>query len=282
MQNRTDPELRSANDAIASNFNATDFFCAEVRERLGERLNLFSFEPAVIADLGASTGLATPLLKQRFPDAEVIEIDFSEQMLRQPGPAGRTCLCADVHRLPLAEASVDMVFSNLLLPASPDPERLFDEVRRVLRHPGLFLFSTLGPDTLKEVRKAWRKVDRFAHVHEFADMHNIGDALVKAGFADPVLDVELLTINYSNIARLVRDLRATAGTNRQPERPRGLVTQQRWERFADGLVRDEQQRIPISFEIVCGQAWSGVPASGVKMTDGEARFPVSSLLKNQR
>ncbi len=281
MLDPADLKLRAANDAIAAKFNAADFFCAEVRNRLAERFELFTLEPAVIVDLGAATGLAREPLKQRFPAAQVIELDLSLNMLRQLGPAPRDTVCADAHRLPFADASVDMVFANLLLPGSLAPEQLFAEVRRVLKHPGLFLFSSLGPDTLREIRKAWQTVDQHDHVHQFADMHNVGDALVKAGFADPVLDVEMLTINYRDIDKLVNDLRAVAGTNRWPTRSPGLTSPRRWQRFTEALQRDSDNRFSVSFEVVCGQAWAGVPARGVQLEDGVASFPVSRLRPNQ-
>jgi malonyl-CoA O-methyltransferase len=281
MLNPTDRKLRAANDAVAAQFNEVDFFCAEVRTRLAERLDLFRLAPSIILDLGASTGLATKRLKQRFPAAQVIELDLSLDMLRQPETMPRAAVCADAHQLPFADASIDMVFANLLLPGSQAPEQLFTEVRRVLKHPGLFLFSSLGPDTLKEVRRAWRVVDQFDHVHPFADMHNVGDALVKAGFADPVLDVEMLKINYRGVAQLVSDLRAVAATNHWPTRSRGLTSPRRWQHFTEALQRDSEGRIPVSFEIVCGQAWSGIPARGVKLEDGVASFPVSQLRRNQ-
>ena len=277
MLNAHDQQLRSANDAIAAQFNDADFFCAEVRQRLADRLDLFQLEPDCILDLGAATGLATEALHQRFPQTEIIELDVSLNMLRQPASVTRNVVCADAHRLPFADDSIDMVFANLLLPLSQAPEQLFTEIKRVLKHPGLFLFSSLGPDTLKEIRKAWLNIDTHEHVQQFADMHNVGDALVKAGFADPVLDVEMLTINYREPARLVDDLRAVAATNRSPARAPGLTTPRRWQRFVEALQRDSEDRIPVSFEIVCGQAWTRAPGRGVKLEGGEARFPISRL-----
>jgi malonyl-CoA O-methyltransferase len=281
MLNPADLKLRAANDAVAARFNEADFFCAEVRERLAERFDLFRLAPSLILDLGASTGLATERLKQRFPDAQVLELDLSLDMLRQPGTMPRAAVCADAHQLPFADASIDMVYANLLLPGSQAPEQLFAEARRVLKHPGLLLFSSLGPDTLKEVRKAWQAIDQYDHVHQFADMHNVGDALVKAGFADPVLDVEMLKINYRDVATLARDLRAVAATNCWPTRSPGLTTPRRWQRFTEALHRDNDGRFPVSFEIICGQAWSAPHARGVQLEDGEARFPISRLTRNQ-
>ncbi len=147
---------------------------------------------------------------------------------RAAGRADSRSVCADSHRLPFADASVDIIVSNLMVPGCADPVAVFREARRVLRTPGLLLFSTLGPDTLKEVRRAWPADDPHPHVHAFADMHNIGDALVGAGFREPVMDVEMLTVNYREVRRLVTDLRAVAATNQLAARRRSLTGTGRW------------------------------------------------------
>ena len=272
------PQLRRLSDRIAARFDELDFFCAEIRARLLERLELITLQPERIVELGSGTGSGALALQQIYPQASVVQLDWSAEMLRR-SPLTEARLRADAHALPLADACVDMVFSNLMLPGCAAPEQVFDAARRVLKHPGLFLFTTLGPDSFKELRRAWGKVDAAPHVHPFADMHNVGDALVQAGFREPVMDVEHLTITYADIDRLVEDVRAVGATNLLSNRRRGLTTPRLWRRMLDELdtTRNANGRLTVSLEIITGQAWTGEPAAGVQMHEGEARFPLNRL-----
>jgi malonyl-CoA O-methyltransferase len=273
--------LRQANDAIAATYDAADFFCAEVRERLFERLGLMDVRPQSILDIGAATGAGAGALRNIYPTAMVISLDWSEGMLLT---SQSERICADAHQLPFADASFDMVVSNMMLPGCAIPEQVFHEAHRVLKHPGLFLFSTLGPDTFKELRKAWSAVDNAPHIHSFADMHNVGDVLVQAGFREPVMDVEHLTITYAEVGKLVNDLRAMAATNRLQNRRRGLTTPRLWQTMLTKLEdsRNEAGRLPVSTEIITGQAWTGQPAQGVQMVEGEARVSVSDIITRRK
>lgn len=282
MDNLDQILLRHANEQIAPNYDNADFLCAETRARLLERLGYMAIEPRVILDLGGSTGATTKQLATLFPDATIINLDWSEAMLAAGNNInnGHTAkLCADSQSLPLIDASVDIVVSNMMLPGCPAPERVFSETCRVLRTPGLFLFNTLGPDTLKELKRAWTKIDTAPHVHTFADMHNVGDALVHAGFREPVMDNEAIRVNYRDVDRLVEDLRAVAAMSLHPERRRGLTSPRLWRRLVDAAhaLRDPNGKFPISIELITGQAWKGLPGPGVGMDDGVASFPLSRL-----
>lgn len=276
-------QLRRACDRVAPGYDAADFLCAEVRQRLLDRLDLVSIEPLHILDLGCGTGAATQMLNQRYPQAQVTGLDWSEKMLAIARAGGTSVVCADSHELPCPDASFDLVVSNLMLPACSDYERIFCEVRRVLRTPGLFLFSTLGPDSLKEIRRAWAKVDRYPHVHDHDDMHLLGDAVVRAGFREPVMDVEMLTIRYGETDAMIRDLRAMAATNFSQRRRRGLTTPGNWNRAITALEsgRDTDGKLPFTAEVITGQAWTGDPGIGVPLEDGEARFPLSQLRRSR-
>jgi malonyl-CoA O-methyltransferase len=273
--------LRRANNLAAAGYDDNDFFCKEVGERLLGRLELVELQPTHILDLGAGTGTGAKALQSTYPEAVIVALDWSESMLR----AGSTeRICGDAHQLPLGDATIDIVVSNMMLPGCANPEQIFHEARRVLRYPGLFLFSTLGPDTLKELRKAWARVDNAPHVHNFADMHNVGDALVQAGFRDPVMDVEHVTVTYGQPEKLATDLRAVAGTNLLASRRRGLTTPRQWDRMLGELEkgRDQDGRLPVTIEVITGQAWAGKPDPGVTMYAGEARIPVSDIITHRK
>jgi len=270
---------RIAQGKVAAGYDKADFFCAEVRTRLLERLGLISLSPQTVLELGAGTGSAAAEIKRIYPEAALIQLDWSLPMLNSAAGITGSLVCADGHRLPLADNSVDIVLSNMMLPCCTDPERIFIETRRVLHAPGMFLFSTLGPDSFKELRRAWANVDDHMHVHAFRDMHNIGDTLVKTGFREPVMDVEMVTVTYTDIAKLVADLRGIAATNFSQQRSRGLTTPASWQRMLQELEasRDSDGRWNISLEVIYGQAWAGESGAGALMEDGEARFPLSRL-----
>jgi malonyl-CoA O-methyltransferase len=183
-------------------------------------------------------------------------------MLRSRHPA---LVCADAERLPVAGASVDLVFSNLVLQWC-DPARAFAEAARALANEGLFLFSTLGPDTLRELRAAFAEADGAPHVNRFVDMHDLGDALVHAGFADPVMEMETLTLEYDSAMAVVRDLKAIGAVNSLPSRARGLPGRGRWRRMTEAYERFRRDGVlPATWEIVYGHAWKVPPR---RLADG--------------
>jgi malonyl-CoA O-methyltransferase len=252
--------VRRSFDRAAATYDAAAVLQAEVRNSLLERLDLTRLEPRVVLDLGAATGQGARALKQRYPSARVIAVDSSASMLRIAGrrrwfrPFAR--VRADAARLPFAEASVDVAFSNLLLPWC-DPDALFAEVRRVLAPRGLLTLTGLGPDTLKELRTAWAAADTHIRVGEFIDMHDVGDALVRAGFAAPVLDVEHYTLRYADVPGLTADLKATGARNAAAGRLKGLTSprklaamQAAYEAYREG------GRLPATWEVVFAQAWA--------------------------
>lgn len=238
----------------------------ELADRLLERLDYIRLEPELVLDLGAGTGYAIPGLRRRFGTARILALDFAPAMLLQARDRDRTrgsrlgrpdCVCADVEALPLADASVDLIFSNVTLQWCNDIQGTFGECLRVLRPGGLLLFTTFGPDTLWELRDAWATADGHSHVSPFPDMHNVGDALVNARFADPVMDVEHLTVTYERARDLMRDLKALGAHNATSQRARGLTGRRRLlavERAYETHRRDG--RLPASYEVVYGHAWA--------------------------
>ncbi|HXD52714.1 MAG TPA: methyltransferase domain-containing protein, partial [Burkholderiales bacterium] len=177
--------------------------------------------------------------------------------------------------LPLRSAAVGMVWSNLALQWVNDPPRAFAEFRRVLAPGGLLMFSTFGPDTLKELRAAYAGADRYTHVNRFVDMHDLGDMLVHAGFAAPVMDMEYMTLTYPEVRALMHDLKAIGAHNVTAGRRRGMTaraTLAQVERNYEASRRDG--RLPATFEVVYGHAWAPLPRS---TADGKTIIPIKTI-----
>ncbi len=279
--------VRRSFDRASRGYDRSAVLQGRVRELLLQRLELVRIAPAVIVDAGAGTGHASRELTRRFGKARVIALDVSPAMLRQAARQQRLWhrfdrLCADAARLPLADASVDLIYSNLMLQWCDDLDAVFAEVRRVLRPHGLFTFSTFGPDTLIELRRAWRAADGLVHVNRFIDMHDIGDALVRAGLAEPVLDVERFTLTYDDALGLMRDLKAIGAHNVTAGRPAGLTGRGRLARMREAYETQRRDgKLPATYEVVFGQAWGRdaalLRAHGI--AGAEARVPVTSIGK---
>jgi malonyl-CoA O-methyltransferase len=267
----------------AGAYDAAAVLQKRVRDELLERLDVVRLEPAVVLDLGAGTGHASLALKRRYRSSQVIALDLAEGMLREAGRR-QTLLrrfrrvCGNAAALPLRDASVDLVVSNLMLQWCNEPDAVFRECRRVLRPGGLLTFTTFGPDTLSELRRAWAAADGHTHVNRFIDMHDLGDALVRSGLAEPVMDVERYTLTYAEVRDLMRDLKAIGAHNANAGRPRGLTGKGALARMTaayENLRHDG--RLPATYEVVYGQAWCPVEAPRSKRTPGEIVVPVGRI-----
>ncbi len=227
---------------------------AEVASRMLERLDLVMLSPRRVLDAGS--GPPRRLFAGRYPRADLIAVDFSLAMLRagkrrifQRNPP--KALCADLAALPLADGSIDFAWSNMALHWMAEPLAALRELHRVLGADGLLMFSTLGPDTLKELRAAAGA----GRVHAFNDMHDLGDMLVACGFSAPVMDMEMLTITYRDADALLADLRNSGQTSARADRARGLAGR----RFAERLRGALGAAPSATFEVVYGHAWKGAP-----------------------
>ncbi len=254
-------------DRAARDYDAAAFLQKEVSERLLERLDLTAIAPTRVVDVGCGTGRPTRQLLRRYPKAEVIGVDLAPGMLavaesHQPlfgSWFGRKVryLQAEASAIPLPEASCDLVYASLMLQWCEDLDETFLEWRRLLKPHGLLLFSTLGPDTLKELRAAWSAADGYNHVNRFLDMHDVGDALIRAGFVEPVMDVEHVVLTYADARGLMRDLKDIGAHNVTAGRRRGLMGRKRLQAFTEAYEKFRNDgRLPATYEVVYGTAWA--------------------------
>ncbi|MHB1566391.1 MAG: malonyl-ACP O-methyltransferase BioC [Acidiferrobacter sp.] len=248
-----------------------------IADQLIGRLQWLRVTPRVVVDIGTGTGYCLPLLRHAFPQAIVAGLDLALPMLIT---ARRRCgwwwrrsplVAADGCQLPFANASIDGLVSNLALQWM-DISVAFLEFRRVLRPGGFLLFSTFGPDTLKELRAAWAIVDGHPHIHHFVDMHDVGDALVQAGFAEPVLDVDHFTLTYADAQSALADLKRIGAHNVSAGRFAALTGRHRFARFLAAYEETRRDgRLPLTYEVVFGQAWAASPAGDT------VRVPVTAI-----
>ena len=236
---------------------------AHTRQGLFARLEPVVIDASTVIDLGCATGQATRQLAKKFRGARIIGVDLSAEMLarskaRQGWFSKTGFVQADASALPFSNQSIDVVFSNLLLPWINDPATIGREVSRILRKDGLFVFATLGPDSLLELRQAWAQVDDDQHVHSFLDMHDIGDALVRAGLIDPVLDVDRLTVTYRDADALFADLSAAGARNCIGDRRRSLYGKAGFAAMRQHLEKASRNgSLRLDLELVYGHCWGG-------------------------
>ncbi|MFA6179686.1 MAG: malonyl-ACP O-methyltransferase BioC [Candidatus Methylopumilus sp.] len=276
--------VRASFDRASTSYDAAAVLQAEVRERMFSRLDLVRIVPQAILDAGCGTGHGSATLAARYPASRVVSLDLAMGMLKKTrasqsgiknkvmqmlGMSRHDLVCGDIEHLPLASGSMGLVWSNLAVQWCNDLDAAFVEMHRVLAPEGLIMFSTFGPDTLKELRQATNADPEHVHVSRFIDMHDIGDALVRAGFTAPVLDVERFVLTYDDVMGVMRDLKAIGAHNAADGRHRGLQGRG----FLKQLTANYEQfrsagKLPATFEVVYGHAWKPMPKP--KFDDGLA------------
>ncbi|HWQ94323.1 MAG TPA: malonyl-ACP O-methyltransferase BioC [Gammaproteobacteria bacterium] len=280
--------MRRAFEKAAREYDKSAMLQHEVGRRMLERLDLVRLKPSFILDAGAGTGAPAKVLAQRYNGATVIALDIAHGMLLEARTRvsflskwfthRQTFICGDIESLPLTAASVDMIFSNLSLQWCNDLDRALSEFCRVLKPGGLLMFSTFGPDTLRELRASWSKVDQYSHVNAFMDMHDIGDALVRARFANPVMDVERYTLTYPDLNTLMRDLKNIGAHNVMAGRPHGLTGKGRLRQLTAAYEEYRKDGVlPASYEVIYGHAWAPETMPQQTSRDGVVSIPLSSL-----
>lgn len=272
-------EVRRAFSKAATTYDAAAVLQREVCMRMLEKLDVIKLQPARLLDIGSGTGWGTRQLGERYPQAGIVALDIAIGMLQAARGTSswwqklfkgskQSYLCADAEALPLAAQSVDMVWSNLAVQWCNDLPATFVELHRVINNDGLLMFSTFGPDTLKELRIAFDGVDGYNHVNRFVDMHDIGDMLVAAGFADPVMEMETLTLTYDDVKAVMQDLRDIGAHNATAGRSPGLLGKEKWARIVQNYETLRRNgKLPATFEIIYGHAWR---VRAKKTADGRA------------
>ncbi len=267
----------------AGSFSEYSAIFQAASERMLERLHVMKLEPETILDLGCRDGFQAQALAERFPNARIVGVDFhigntvetsdaaqkSSKLWWKPWqrPKQLELISADPHQLPLESGQFDLVISNLLLPWCAEPQRVFDEAVRVLKPQGAFLFTSAGPDTLQEYRRAWETIDTYEHSFGLVDMHDIGDALLAAGLSAPVLDREVISVDYPNIAALQAELRAVGAGNLAIGRRKGLMNKRVTARL-DNAAEPTGKRFVTTLELVHGHGWKGDLPTGKQTDEG--------------
>lgn len=273
-------QVRRGFARVATSYGGADFLAREIDRRMAERLDFVRIDPERIVDIGCSLGASQDMLRTRYTGAQYLGVDLVPEMARaaaRPRTAwrrwlpilrdsGASFVAADATRLPLKIGTAGLVWSNLLLHWLDDPLPALQEAYRVLETGGLIMFSTLGPDTLKELRASFS--DGYAHTQRFIDMHDLGDMLVACGFADPVMDMEMITLTYDSFDAMVGDLRAAGATNAMQARRHGLAGAGVWRQVKEAYETLRLDgKLPATFEVVYGHAWKALPK---KTADGRS------------
>ncbi|ABI60357.1 malonyl-ACP O-methyltransferase BioC [Nitrosomonas eutropha] len=266
--------LRRSFEQAATSYDQSAVLQREICDRMLSRLEYIKYVPGKIIDAGSGTGYGTRKLIERYPAAEIMSMDIALTMHDRARAAmlekipgwqrwlpfkhhqPRGYICADIEQLPLREASVGMIWSNLAFQWCNDLRQTFAEAHRVLEDGGLLMFSTFGPDTLKELRQAFKSVDPFSHVNRFTDMHDVGDMLVGCGFSLPVMDMEYITLTYDDVKSAMQDLKAIGARNVTQGRRRGLMGKTTWQQVINQYeTLRKDGRLPATYEVVYGHAW---------------------------
>ena len=273
---------RRAFERAAESFDEHAVLHREVASRLLERVGFFDHQPEYLLDLGSGTAMAGQALAKQFNNSRIIALDWAPAMHKAgcSSDAKQSFrLCADMHSIPLAARSVDLVFSNLALPWSNNLPALFSELRRVMKPGALLAFSCYGPDTLQELKHAWRMADNLQRVNDFPDMHDIGDELQACGFAEPVMDAEVITLEYPDMRSLLREIKATGSGNIALERPKGLAGRRAFAKMKNAYsAYKRDNRYPASIEVIYGATFAPAEGQPMRTEQGEvATFSIDAL-----
>ena len=257
-------QIRNSFDKATLTYDGSAVLQREVGRRVIERLDLFKINPAIILDIGSGTGYAKTILSDKFPRKNLIEMDISYEMLahsrriskKKIWPFSRSVnqICGDLDTLPIKKRSIDFVWANFVLDWVDSIPNVFSSIRDVLCPGGLFVFATMGQDTLMELRACSNEARCNGLVNDFPDMHDLGDSLLRAGFVGPVVDVEMFSLTYHSLKELVKELK-NCGSSRKAD---GCVSTETWDNIEKKYekFRNGAGKLPATFEVVYGHAWA--------------------------
>jgi malonyl-CoA O-methyltransferase len=281
-------------DEISKAFNqhANEYeFAAKVQQEIGlrllERLHYLNIKPQRILDLGCGPGFFSYELSRIYPKAQIVGLDLAQLMLvqaqkKQGWRRKWSLVTADMCMMPFANGVFDLIFANQAIHWGSSLTQVFRELNRVMNVNGCLMFTTLGPDTFKELKNSWSGVSHFAHVNDFADMHDVGDCLMSEHFLEPVMDMELLSVHYETLSKLLYALKAQGVKNINPQRNQGLTGKTAWKQFEANYfaLQTDQGKYPLTYEVVYGHAWKGEQRKtelGI-----ETMIPVSQIMRRNR
>ncbi|NQY26789.1 MAG: malonyl-ACP O-methyltransferase BioC [Piscirickettsiaceae bacterium] len=280
----------------AAHYDDVAILQRQTADELLDRLSLVTLQPQQILDLGAGTGRNLSLLAKRYPKAQLFALDIATAMVKHarknhqkqvgfkrwlPNSKPVQFLTGDAEKLPLADNSMDLIYANLALQWC-DPRTSFAEIQRVLRPDGLLMFTTLGPDTLHELRQSWAEVDDYPHVNLFYDMHDVGEAMMAANLAEPVLDTDRYTLTYDTAMALMKDLKILGARNVNTTRRRGLTGKQTMNNVAKAYEQFRENGVlPATYEVVYGHAWAGNKQQQQRQEDGSIAIPISKIQRRR-
>ena len=284
LKNKINMKIAHSFSQAAATYDAAAILQREVGERLFERLSLIKQQPATILDVGAGTGHFARLLEKKYRKAHIILLDIAQGMLEHAKSkknwlTHQHFVCTDAQKLALADNSIDLIFSNLTFQWCTDIDEVFKELHRVLKPGGSLFFTTVGPDTLKELRYSWQAVDNYQHVNQFLDMHDVGDALVRQQFSDAEMDMEHFTLTYPTAFEIMRELKALGTQTILQDQHIGLTGKTRFAKLVETYetFRNDDGRLPATYEIIYGHAWKTEKLP--HQIGNEVHIPVSSIMK---
>lgn len=259
----------------------------EIGARLVERLQYLRISPQRILDLGCGPGMFSRQLAQMYPKATIIGLDIAHGMLvqskkRQSWRRRWPLVNADMHHLPFENGFFDLVFANQVVHWGHSIHQVFREINRVLNGNGCFMFTTLGPDTFKEIKDAWQGIGQHAHVNEFMDMHDVGDSIMAEKFLEPVMDMEYLSVHYASFVSLIHSLKQQGVRNVNSQRNPGLTGKDAWRKFQENYdsYKTEDGKFPLTYEIVYGHAWKGMQTRSERGV--ETVIPIGSIVRAKK
>ncbi len=269
---------RQGFERSAETYDAAAVLQREIGDRLLQRLDYIKLTPSRALDLGSGTGYLCKDLLQRYPKIKLVAVDIALSMLKKTAQHRKwlrklDVVCASAEALPFQNDAFDMVISNLMLQWCEDLPQVFTGINRILNGKGLFTFTTFGPDTMRELRESWSEVDGYEHTSTFEDMHDVGDALMQAGFQQPVVDMETITLTYTSVKALMKDLKHIGATNASVKRNRGLTGKNRFKAFEKAYEkhRTVDGLYPLTYEVIYGHGWA---QAGLEIAGSAGVIPI--------